>query len=175
MFLFMSNQAEKSENMRMGLFTRDLGSASDADRGRDLDSKTTLPPHGLDPDPSCMLLCCVTVRKIQSSSVMRVVCVRFGAHARPSWIRIGDPHPVNPFSVPVWRAPWSVTCQTIPAFLLHLRTRYNLPQILWRERQGGDLIGMVKKSRSPAKFKVIAQVHPRAPQGHSQGHIWKSF
>ena len=69
----------------------------------DSDSKTTLPLHGLDPDPSCVL-CCVTVSEIQSSSAMRVVCVPCGAHARPHWIRIGDPDSVNPFSVPVWRA-----------------------------------------------------------------------
>ena len=70
----------------------------------DPDSKTTLPPHGLDPDLSCVL-CCVTVREIQSSSAMRVVCVPCGAHVRPHWIRIGDPDSVNPFSVPVRRAP----------------------------------------------------------------------
>ena len=45
----------------------------------DLDSKTTLPPQGLDPDPS-RVLCCVTVRKIQSSGAMRVVCVPCRAH-----------------------------------------------------------------------------------------------
>ena len=29
--------------------------------------------------------------------------VAFGAHARPHWIWTGDPDPVNPVSVPVWR------------------------------------------------------------------------
>ena len=65
----------------LGLSERDLGSASDADRGSD--SKTTLPPNGLDLDPNCVL-CCLTVREIQSSSaIMRVVCVPCGALAQP--------------------------------------------------------------------------------------------
>ena len=72
----------------------------------DLDSKTTLTPHGFDLVLSCVL-CCVTVREIQSCSSMRVVCVLCGAHARPHWIRIGDLESVNPFSVTVWRAPLS--------------------------------------------------------------------
>ena len=44
----------------------------------DPDSKTALPPHDLDSDPS-YVLCCVTVREIHSSSAMRVVCVPCGA------------------------------------------------------------------------------------------------
>ena len=64
---------------KVGLSTQDLGSAS----------KTTLPPHDLDPDPS-WVLCCVTVHVIQSSSAMCVFCVPCGAHAQPHWIRIGD-------------------------------------------------------------------------------------
>ena len=52
----------------------------------DPDSKTTLPPHGLDPDQSCVL-CCVTapvrVCEFQSSSAMHVVCMQYAAHATP--------------------------------------------------------------------------------------------
>ena len=85
-----------------GLSTWDLGSGSDADRGSGFKGHfvSTWPRS----DPSCVL-CCVTVSEIKSSSAMRVVCVPCGAHARPYWIRIGDPDPVNPFSEPVWRAP----------------------------------------------------------------------
>ena len=68
--------------VHLGLSTRDRESASDADRDPHPNSKTTFPPHGLDPDPS-FVLCCVTVRVIQSSSAMRVVCVLCGAHTRP--------------------------------------------------------------------------------------------
>ena len=75
----------------MGLSTRDLD--PNLMRIGDLDSKTTFPPHGLDPDPSCMLCCvtaCVTVRDLQSSSAMRVVCMPCEAHTTPHWIRIGE-------------------------------------------------------------------------------------
>ena len=72
-------------------------------RNEDPDPKTILPPHGLYPDPSCVLCCdCVTVHR----SVMRVVYVPCVAHVRPHWIRIRDPDPVNLVSVPVWRAHW---------------------------------------------------------------------
>ena len=53
----------------------------------DPDSKTTLPPHGLDSDLSCVLCCvtaCATVREFQSSSAMRVVYMPCGAHATPN-------------------------------------------------------------------------------------------
>ena len=48
--------------------------------------------------------CSGTMLEIESSSTMHVVCVPCLAHARPHRIRFGDPYPVNPVSVPVWRA-----------------------------------------------------------------------
>ena len=39
--------------------------------------------------------CSRTVCEVQSSRAMRVVCVRCGAPAKPYWIRIRDPDPVN--------------------------------------------------------------------------------
>ena len=47
----------------MGLSTQDLELGSNADQG--VDPKTTLPPHGLDLNPKCVLQCCVT--EIQST------------------------------------------------------------------------------------------------------------
>ena len=49
------------------------------------DPQTTLPPHGLDPDPSCVL-CYVIVREIRSSSAIRVVCMQCRGRASPHWI-----------------------------------------------------------------------------------------
>ena len=79
----------------------------------DSDPKTALPPHNLDPDPSCVLCCVGSVREIQS----------IRAHARPHWIWIGNQDPVNPVSVPVWRAPLSYTnwtclvwCKVYPGY-----------------------------------------------------------
>ena len=71
---------------------------SDPMQIQDPDQMTTLLPHFLNPDPSC-------VCEIQSSIAMRVVCVPCGAYTQPHWIRIRNSHPVNPVSVPMWRAP----------------------------------------------------------------------
>ena len=87
----------------LGLSTQGLRSGSH--RMWDPDPKTTLSPHGLDPDLSCVLQLYAKVREIQFSSAMRVVCVPCGVEARPPWIRIGDPDRVNLVSVCVWRAP----------------------------------------------------------------------
>ena len=88
--------------LTMGLPTRDLGSGSDADRGsRSKDHFTSTRPR-LGSELRAMLRC--TVREIQSSSAMRAVFMAFKAHVRPHWIQTGDPDPVNPVSVPLWRA-----------------------------------------------------------------------
>ena len=72
------------------------------------DLKTTVPPHGRDPDRSCVL-CCATVHQNSAwdpaQQCIRPVCAPCGAHARQHWIRIRDSNPVNPISVPVRRAP----------------------------------------------------------------------
>ena len=65
----------------------------------DPDSKTTLPPRGLDPDPSSML-CCVTVREQCNVRSLRAV---WSSRATTLNLDRGSIS-VNPFSVPVWRA-----------------------------------------------------------------------
>ena len=84
--------------MILGLSTWDLGSGSDADWG-----------SGFKDNFASTRLCCVTMLQaralIQSSGVMRVVCVPCDAHERPSWIQIGNMDPINLVSVFVWRAP----------------------------------------------------------------------
>ena len=56
--------------------------------------------------------CSRTVQEIQFRSAMRVVCARSGTHTRTHWTRIGDPDPVNPVLVPVWRAPGHTVSKT---------------------------------------------------------------
>ena len=63
----------------------------------DPDPKTTLPTHSLDPELRAVVN--MTVHEFQSSRAICVVCLPSRTYARPH-----DPDPVNPVSVPVWRA-----------------------------------------------------------------------
>ena len=117
----------------MGLSTWDLGSGSDADKGSGSKDHFTFTRPRSGYELSAML--CQTVGEIQSSSAMHAVFVAFGAHMRSHWIWIGDPDPVNPVSVPVWRAPlwgrihfrnawgsaemWISVCKWFPACIDH--------------------------------------------------------
>ena len=80
--LFKALYLQKLAFVILGLSAQDLESASDADRGSGFkdhfDSTRPWSGSGLR-----AVLCCVTVREIQSSSAMHVVCVLCEAHARP--------------------------------------------------------------------------------------------
>ena len=95
-----------SKTFPVGHSTRDLGSGSVGEWIR-IQRPIWLHTASIRIRAACCSAwqCSRTVREIQSSSAVRVVCLPCGAHARPHWIRIVDPDPVNPFSVPVSRAP----------------------------------------------------------------------
>ena len=105
MVFFCTWSSEKVNNFKWinGALHTGLKSGSDADLGSRLKENfaSTRPWSGSER----RVLCCVIMCEIQSSSAMCVVWAPCGAHARPHWIWIGDLDPVNPVSVPVWRAP----------------------------------------------------------------------
>ena len=71
---------------------------SDADRGPGFEDHfdSTRPRSGSEPRAVCV--------RSSPAVPMRIVCVSCGVHAKPHWIQIRDPDPVNPVSMPVWRA-----------------------------------------------------------------------
>ena len=85
--------SQVTQLVTFGLSTQDH---PDPMRIGDPDPKTTLPPHGFNLDPSCML-CCVTVLRNSVWNPVQQCNARSG--------QIGNLDPANPLSVPVWRAP----------------------------------------------------------------------
>ena len=96
---------------------------------------------------SSCVLCCVTLRVrqcVSSSPAVQYVlsALPCGAHATPHLIRIWDPDPVNPVSVPVWRAPIEGTWWHICVNQILIANSCN--ERIWHHFETGSLCSFIK-------------------------------
>ena len=109
--LYITVVASKTVNIKLGHCIYDLGSESDADWGSGSKDHFASTQQRSE---VCAVLCdtapgqCVRSQWLAHFEGGFTLCylrAMWSSCMRPHWIQIGDPDPVNPVSVPMWRAP----------------------------------------------------------------------